>query len=311
MRKLHCTSINRKLEENSADFIKRSEHNYCEQIKAAADSIADSRKEKPIILLSGPSGAGKTTTALRLEEYLDNRGIETHTVSMDDYFLPIDHDTAVRDENGEIDYESPMRLDIPLLNEHMLKISNCEEIEIPAFDFSNQARKKGKPLKRRPGELVVFEGIHALNPQVTGMTDSFASCIYVSVRTRIETKTGALLHPSHIRLMRRIIRDKFFRGRAVESTIEMYKNVERGENRFIMPFKNRAEYSVDTFHPYELSVYKKFLYGDLKAEQDKFRDFDNYQLMLEVLDELDEIDIDSVPDDSLVREFIGGSRLNY
>lgn len=311
MRKLHCTSINRKLEENSADFIKRSEYNYCKQIETVADSIADNRKEKPIILLSGPSGAGKTTTALRLEEYLDNRGIETHTISMDDYFLPIDHETAVKDENGEIDYESPMRLDIPLLNEHMLKISNCEEIEIPDFDFSNQARKKGKLLKRKPGELVVFEGIHALNPQVTGLTDSFANCIYVSVRTRIETKKGELLHPSHIRLMRRIIRDKFFRGREVESTIEMYKNVERGENRFIMPFKNRAEYAIDTFHPYELSVYKKFLYDDLKAEQDKFRDFDNYQLMLEVLDELDEVCIDRVPDDSLVREFIGGSRLQY
>lgn len=311
MRKLHCAAINRKLEENSDNFIKQSEYNYRKQIEAVGDSIADNRKEKPIILLSGPSGAGKTTTALRLEEHLDNLGIETHTISMDDYFLPIDHEMTVKDENGEIDYESPMRLDIPLLNEHMLKISNCEEVEIPDFDFTHQIRRKGKLLKRKPGELVVFEGIHALNPQVTGLTNSFANCIYVSVRTRVETKTGGLLHPSHIRLMRRIIRDKFFRGREVESTLEMYKNVERGENQFIMPYKNRAEYSVDTFHPYELSVYKKFLYDELKAIEDKFKDFDNYQLMLETLDELDEICIDCVPDDSLVREFIGGSRLQY
>ncbi len=311
MRKLHCTSINRKLEENEAEFIRRSEYNYHKQIETVANSIADSRKKKPIILLSGPSGAGKTTTALRLEDYLDGRGIETHTISMDDYFLPIDPETAVKDENGEIDYESPMRLDIPLLNEHMLKISNCEEVEIPDFDFAGQIRKKGRTFKRKPGELVVFEGIHALNPQVTGLTDSFANFVYVSVRTRIETRTGGLLHPSHIRLMRRIIRDKFFRGREVESTIEMFKNVERGENRFIMPFKYRAEYSIDTFHPYELSVYKKFLYGDLKSEEHKFKDFDNYGLMLEVLEELNGVCIDNVPDDSLVREFIGGSRFKY
>lgn len=311
MRKLHCTAINRKISENEELFINQSESGYRTTIEEAANSIAENKKEKPIILLSGPSGAGKTTTALRLEDYLDRRGLETHTISMDDYFLPEDKSELARDENGKIDYESPFRLDIPLLNKHMIKIANCEEIVIPRFDFANQQRRPGRTLKRKPGELVIFEGIHALNPEVTGLTDSFASCMYVSVRTRIETSSGGIMHPSHIRLMRRLIRDKFFRARDTEHTLEMFANVERGENKYIMPFKHRAEYSVDTFMPYELSVYKNFLTDDLRRTAVKFSDFEGLNLMLEVLDEVVPISLEAVPDDSLVREFTGGSRLEY
>lgn len=311
MRKIHCTSINRMLIDNADSLIKRGETNYRLQIEAIADSISDHRKEKPIILLSGPSGAGKTTTALRLEEYLDSCGVETHTISMDNYFLPAHENEEAKDESGEIDYESPYRLDIPLLNDHMLKIANEEEIVLPEFDFARQMRKVGKSMKRKPGELIIFEGIHALNPFVTGLTDAFANCLYVSVRTRLETKTGGILHPSHIRLMRRLIRDKAFRARDTMSTIDMFANVERGENKYIMPFKSRAEYSIDTFMPFELSVYKNFLMNDLISVSDKCGDFEEFRLILEVLDELVDIPLDSVPVNSLVREFTGGSILKY
>lgn len=311
MKKIHCEAINRKLKEDEKAFIGQSEDSYRNQVEQIAETIISAKKRKPIILLSGPSGAGKTTTALRLEEYLDKKGFEAHTISMDNYFLPIDSSEIVRDENGKIDFESPYRLDIPLLNDHMLRLANCEEIEIPSFDFELQQRKKGKTLKRNHGEMIIFEGIHALNPEVTGLTDSFASCLYVSVRTRVEAASGGILHPSHIRLMRRLIRDKFFRGRAAESTLEMFDSVERGENKYIMPYKNRAEYSVDTFIPYELSVYKSFIADELRQICEGHSGFDGLDLMSEILDEVAPVDLDIVPEDSLVREVIGGSRLGY
>ncbi|MGN0601735.1 MAG: uridine kinase [Oscillospiraceae bacterium] len=311
MKKIHISTINKKLRENEKDFIKNCETAYCSQIKAIADGIHRWGDSKPIILLSGPSGAGKTTTALKLREYLSELGTRTHTISMDDYFLPAHQSSHKAEENGEIDFESPYRLDIDLLNEHMLKIANCEEITLPEFNFKKQERSEGTKLKREKGDFVIFEGIHALNPDVTGMTDGIASGVYVSIRTRIQTKSGALLHPSHIRLMRRIIRDKFFRGRDPKDTLAMFANVERGENLYIMPYKQRAEYNIDTFIPYELSVYKSFLQADLLEASESYSDFERFALMPKVLEETVDADISAVPEKSLIREFIGGSGYEY
>ena len=311
MKIINTSTINKKLRENKADFIQKCEIAYCSQVKAAADGINRWGDTKPIILLSGPSGAGKTTTALKLSEYLGEMGTQTHTISMDDYFLPAHESTKAIDENGKIDYESPYRLDIPLLNEHMLKIANCEEITLPSFNFLTQNREKGERLKRKKGDFVIFEGIHALNPDVTGMTDGIANCLYVSIRTRIKTKSGALLHPSHIRLMRRIIRDKLYRGRQPVDTLTMYNSVERGEDLYIMPYKGRAEYNIDTFIPYELSVYKHLLQQDLLEASNIYNDFERFALMPKVLCEMEDIDVNSVTEKSLIREFIGGSGYEY
>lgn len=312
MKKLNCTAINKRIQKNPSSFVRRCEEDYRIQVETIADSIAESRGEKPIILLAGPSGSGKTTTALRLEEYLDNAGMETHTISMDNYFLTLDEGSAERCEDGSIDFESPARLDIELLNEHMVKLSRCEEIEIPTFDFANQCRgKEVRKLKRKPDELVIFEGIHALNPAVTGEHSDIANRIYVSVRTRLESRTEQLLHPSHLRLMRRIIRDKLFRGRDCIATMEMFSSVERGENKYIMPYKHYSQYSVNTFMAYEPSIYKAYVLDELKNARDIGYDFPDLDLMIEILEYLEPIKLDIVPGTSLVREFIGGSELCY
>nr|MCR5817318.1 nucleoside kinase [Ruminococcus sp.] len=265
-------------------------------------------KDKPIILLSGPSGAGKTTSAKRIEELLDEQDIETYTISMDNYFLPESETPNAVDENGKVDYESPYRMDIKLLNEHMMKIANCEPIEIPSFNFAEQKREPGFTYKRKPGELVLFEGIHALNPEVTNISDDIANCIYVSIRTRLELDNGALLHPSHIRLMRRLLRDKQYRGRGFEATMDMFDSVERGESLYIMPYKDRAKIHIDTFIMYEASVYKPFLYDGLREVFERSEDHKNHEQMQDFLKALEAIPAESVPDYSLVREFIGGSR---
>lgn len=314
MKKIHCSAINQKIHRDTKAFIHRNELYYKTQIETIAGSIAESRGAKPIILLAGPSGSGKTTTALRLEQFLDMNGMETHTISMDNYFLPLDEKTAERNEDGTINFESPSRLDIALLNEHMKLLSEGEEVEIPAFDFTRQDRAPhGRKLRRKPNELIIFEGIHALNPEVTGDNEDIANCVYVSVRTRLEANDGRILHPSHIRLMRRIIRDKLFRARSCESTISMFRSVERGENEYIMPFKKRSQYSIDTFMYYEPSVYREYLLDDLRAARGKIStdEFDGLDLMIEVLEELESVNTDCVPGTSLVREFVGGSELEY
>lgn len=312
MKKTSIAIINKKLNEDSEKFILNCEGAYKSQIQALAYGINRWGDTKPIILLSGPSGSGKTTTALMLDECLEKLGRKTHTISMDDYFFSSDRPHSAYDENGNIDYESPYRLDINLLNKHMLKLANCEEIEVPQFNFREQKRsKQGIPLKRQKGDFVIFEGIHALNPDVTGMTDGIANGVYVSVRTRLETKSGAVLHPSQIRLMRRIIRDKLFRGRQPIDTLSLFNSVERGENLYIMPYKNRAEYSIDTFIPYEVSVYKAFLENDLNRVLDGYGDCERFAMIPKVLDELVEIGTEKIPQNSLVREFIGGSSFEY
>ena len=312
MKKLNCLAINKRIQKKAASFVRRCEEDYQLQIETVADSIAESRGAKPIILLAGPSGSGKTTTALRLEEYLDKAGMSTHTISMDNYFLPLDEKTAERAEDGSIDYESPSRLDLKLLDEHMKRLSRGEEIEVPTFDFARQNRgTEVRKLRREENELVIFEGIHALNPAVMGEHTDIASGVYVSVRTRLESKSGELLHPSHLRLMRRLIRDKLFRGRDPIATMEMFASVERGEDRYIMPYKRYAQYSINTFMAYEPSAYKRYLLDDLRRVQSTGYKFDQLDLMIDMLEYLEPIDIDLVPGTSLVREFVGGSELAY
>ena len=308
MNKIHVSAINRKIGENGAEFALECNRRYEKKLEVAVDRIADEYKEKPIILLSGPSGSGKTTSAFKIDEMLEKRGLKTHTVSMDDYF--ISNEEFVK-KNEDIDYESPYRMDIDKLNNHMEMISRCEEVVMPRFEFSTQTAFDGEPYRRDKNEIVIFEGIHALNPLITGSASDYARCMYVSVRTRIELADGSLLHPSMIRLMRRIIRDGNFRGRSIEETLTHFDSVERGGNKYILPFKHRAEYSIDTFIPYEAAVYKSFLIDELEKIKDTYSGFEKYMPMLQALREIDEMDIDNIPANSLVREFIGGSCYEY
>lgn len=285
------------------DFIARSEERYSSQLREAAKKIYEMRTERPIVLISGPSGSGKTTSAARVAKLLEGYGCKAHTISMDNYFLPMRLNEAARDNNGKIDFESPQRLDIPLFKEHLEKLFNCVEIEIPSFDFAEQERHEGMPLKRGKGDIVILEGIHALNPLLTGECDAFTVGVYVSVRTRIQNG-DELLHPSKIRLMRRLMRDKLYRGRSLADTFEFFKSVERGENLYIMPYKHRADFDIDTFIEYEAPVYRDILLPDLEKSRDYY-DYAAYEDIERVLRLLSPMSREHVPEQSLIREFIG------
>lgn len=310
MKILSVNSINARIGEDIGDYIHGCEMAYRYQLGQAAHYLSENRHETPIVLLSGPSGSGKTTTALRLQSLLNSTGVDTFCISMDDYFLPLDDPRNKVDEKGEIDLEAPARLNIELLNDHLGKIFRCEEVILPKFDFANQESSDGDSFRRKPDQLMIIEGIHALNPEVTGEFHDRSACVYVSVRTRIRNMSDDIMHPAKVRLMRRMMRDKLFRGRSAIQTLKYFKAVERGELKYITPFKALADFDIDTIIPYELSVYKKFLLGEL-IEMDENPAYDlDIKDMISVLNEVDSIEFEQVPPESIIREFLGGSKFH-
>lgn len=306
-----ASDINGGLAADTAAYIKKCEEIYRLGISETAEKIYMDSKKRPLVLISGPSGSGKTTSALRIGQRLKERGLKVHIVSMDNYFLPDGVGEMPLDENGKIDLESPLRMDIPLFSEHLEKLFRCEPVDVPRFDFKTQSRLFGETIRREKDEIIIIEGIHALNPEVTGDTDDFTTCVYVSVRTRIKNSDGTLLHPRLVRLMRRLCRDKLFRGRSARDVFEMLPGVTRGEDLYIMPHKKRAHFDIDTFHAYEPSVYCSVLLEDLK-DASEFSDYsEDYSELLKTLKELSVLSGNEVPSNSLVREFIGGSSFEY
>ena len=294
---------------DAAKFIAESEMAYENEIKKVANQIAQNAEQRPFVLISGPSGSGKTTSAMKLKEKLDKMGFETHVLSLDNYFRPITDAERPLFNSHKIDLESPDRMDCDLLNSQLQDIINGKEVETPYFDFVTNTRKKsGRHIKLHKGELIILEGIHSLNPKVIENSDDFSSKLYVSVRSRIEhSKKGEsfLLHPSKIRLARRIIRDGRTRNRGPSDVVALYDSVELGENRYIMPYKHRSDYDIDTFIPYELCVYKSHLPSSLPNDEIKHPWLTE---LFEVIAELPTISSELVPYESLTREFIGNGK---
>jgi uridine kinase len=304
MRIIPVKSMNKRAA-SPEEFVAFSEEEYRLGITDAALGIikANQDGEKPIVLLSGPSGSGKTVTAHRLKAELTNLGYSTHIISMDNYFIPL------RDGTDGVDLESPDRVDCELFREQTEKILRCEEITLPVFNFKEQDREWGATFKRREGEIVIFEGIHMLNPSVSGCLSGRASTVYVSVRTRLGGDVAGskiTLHPSKIRLTRRFVRDKLFRGRSLLQTLEYFNNVERGEKQYIAPYKKHAQFDIDTFVAYEPCVYKKHVLPELLEIKGSS---DITALLTMILEQLGDIADIHVPNDSLIREFIGGNTL--
>ena len=304
---IEINRINERIENAPAEYIKSVNEAYQYQLEKIVDDIAEHRAERPVILLSGPSGSGKTTTAFMIEKMLDERGCETHTLSMDNYFSPLSDEEKRLAAAGKMDLESPLRVDKELLNQQIEAIERCEEVEIPHYNFSTSSRDKSKlTLKRKKGELVIFEGIHALNPEVITVPDEQLCKIYVSVRTRI-TCGDIVLHPSKVRLMRRMIRDSNFRKRSLRETMNMFHNVEAGENKYIMPYKHRSDYDIDTFMGYEVNAYRSSLIDQLR----EMNDVPELADVTEVLEHTSPLDNKLITPDSLICEFVGHGQFKY
>lgn len=227
---------------------------------------------------------------------------------MDKYFKNFTQHERELKRQGKIDLESPDRVDIDYLNNDIDTLINGGEIDIPKYDFPTNTRTLSGDKLSRNGGFVIIEGIHALNDKLMSKNEGCASRIYVSVRTRVVDSNGDKLHPCKIRMMRRMIRDKLYRGRDIEETIKMFPNVQHGENKYIMPFKGSADFNIDTFIKYEPNVYKHILFDELEQLAPKYADVRD---IVNALDEVDAIVPDKIPSDAMIREFIGGSSLHY
>lgn len=299
---INIDTINESLKTQQEKFIYTTDEAYRNYLKAVAEDIISNIENKPLLLISGPSGSGKTTTAKMLEKYLSKNHIKTHTVSIDNYF-----NSLTQEEISKLDMESPDRVNSELLNEQLQKIIDCKEVELPRYDFINsKSVSSGKVLKRNPGEVVIIEGTHALNPKVIALPDETTFKLYISVRTRVSAD-GIILHPRKIRLLRRMIRDKNYRGRDIIQTIEKFNSVRRGEDFYIMPYKHRANYEADTFFSYELCIYKKLIFDDIM----NLGELPETEDIIAVLSRTEELDVSKIPINSLIREFIGGGEFEY
>ena len=306
------SEINEKIRRDPAAFLAECDANYQERIHAAVDKILARMKESPIVLLSGPSGSGKTTTAMKVERELERRGVNAHTVSMDNYFKTTNPKTAPRTPEGELDFESPLCLDMELLDRHFAALSRGEEILIPKYEFVRQMRNdsRGTPLRLGKNEIVVFEGIHALNDSIAGRHPEAAK-LYISARSNINEGSVLRFKGTWMRLTRRAVRDYNFRGTGVEDTLDMWANVRRGEKLYISPFKNKADIIFDSSLPYEVSVMKHYALPLLEAvPEDNVRRGELLEL-IDAFQFFQPIDPELVDKGSLLREFIGGGSYHY
>ena len=299
--------INELAKNDPKAFVEGTEAEFQRKLELAAKRIAGNRDKSHIILLSGPSGSGKTTTAMKIEKLLDESGVETHTISMDNYFNTIDPETAPRNREGAIDYESPFRLDIDLLNRHFAMLDRGETIHVPKYEFARQMRSDimSQPMRLGPDELAIFEGIHALNDIIVGK-NPHAFKLYIAARSNLVDDEGKVVFQhAWLRLCRRIVRDYKFRGSDASFTLKMWANVRRGEKLYISPYKENADLMFDSSLAFEFSVLKPFVVPLLEAiPAGKYDVVDD---MLKGFEQIEALDEKYVAPNSLAREFIGGS----
>ena len=301
----YLSEINARCRADAAGFIAECDRVYADRLELAADRIMENMEKSPIVLLSGPSGSGKTTTALKICEVLERRGVRTHSISMDNYFKSVSPETTPRTPEGKYDLESPLCMDMELLNEHFSVLSEGGRILVPRYDFVHQCRDL---------EVAVFEGIHALNDSIT-LVHPEAFKLYISARSNILDDDGAVVFKgTWMRITRRAVRDYNFRGTDLTDTLCMWYNVRRGEKRYISPFKGRANIVVDSSLRYEPALFKNYalpLREALRDVPDENPRRAELERLTAAFDCFELLDLNLVPSNSLLREFIGGGSYHY
>ena len=280
------------------------------KIAMIADEIAH-RKGVRMVLIAGPSSSGKTTTCKRLSVQLAVNGIQPIGISLDDYFL--DREQTPLDENGDYDFEHLHALNIPLLNEQMNALFRGEEVELPRYNFQKgKSERSGKKLKLKGNEILVVEGIHALNPELTAqIPDEQIYRIYASALTTILLDSHNYIPTTDNRLLRRIIRDHKYRGVSAKETIHRWPSVRKGENRWIFPFQENADVMFNSAMLLELAVIKKQAEPLLEEVSENCEEHAEAYRLLKFLRYIKPIPEDQIPPTSLLREFLGGSSFNY
>ena len=298
---------------DAGEIIKIAEAVHERVLSSIADSIAEANRTRGVklVLISGPSSSGKTTTAKRLGIQLRVLGLEPALIELDDYF--VERTRTPRDENGDYDFEALEAIDIEQLNDHLGRLSAGESVEIPRYDFISGTRQwHDKPLQLGPRSVLIMEGIHGLNPRLTpSIPDSAKFRIYASCFTSVAMDDISRIHTSDNRLLRRIIRDNAKRGYKAADTIARWPSVRRGEEKHIFPNQENADVMFNSSLLYEISVLRSLAEPLLREIPDTRPEYAVARGLLKFLDNFAPISPDEIPPTSILREFIGGSSFKY
>ena len=296
-----------------SELIKIAEAFHEKKIAAMADKIFEANREHGtrMVLISGPSSSGKTTTSKRLGIQLRILGLDPVLISLDDYF--VDRDRTPRDEKGDYDYEALEAIDLELLNSDLKRLVAGESVEIPRYDFITGSRKwHEQPLKLGPRSIIVMEGIHALNPNLTpSIPRDQKFCIYASCLTSVAMDDHTRIATTDNRLLRRITRDYATRGADALSTLRRWPSVRRGEERHIFPYQENADVIFNTSLFYEIMVLRPKVEPILREVPDTEPEYGDAHRLLQFLDNFTPLYTDEIPPTSILREFVGGSTFKY
>lgn len=307
--------LNQKISDGRiSDLIRVAEAIQEKKIAQIADSIHQDQQNIRVILIAGPSSSGKTTFAKRLSVQLKVQGITTIPISLDDYFRA--RAELARDENGKQDLESIDAVDTPLLNEHLQSLADGHEVMMPIYDFKIGGRKEERhPLRIKPGEILILEGIHGLNPKLTAqITELQKFKIYISPLTVLNIDSHNRIPTTDLRLIRRIVRDAKFRGYSASQTIGQWPSVRRGDFYNIFPYQNRGDVMFNSALIYELAALKPYAMPLLQNVPEKTPEYSEAQRLLIFLSYFNELSperIKEIPPTSILREFIGDSSFKY
>lgn len=297
--------INDLAKNDPAELVRRSEERFDNILNDTVSRIANDGGRE-IVMLAGPSASGKTTTANKIAAKCTARGIQTYVVSLDDFYL--DREKIPLDESGKPDFETVYALDLPKLTETMRLLLSGAQTELPIFDFTTGKRSEEvRTVTLGARDVVVVEGLHALNPLITdSLPQKNLLKIYISVSSRIYNERGKIiLNKRNLRFLRRMTRDYLFRASTVENTYDLWENVRKGEDKYLFPYRDRADIKINSVHLSAPCVFRDTCLqmlksADLSGKQKKDADELAAALRLFV-----PISASFVPKDSLLREFIG------
>lgn len=303
----------RALAGDAGGMIKIAEAFHERKFAEVADAIQEAHRTRGVrmVLISGPSSSGKTTSAKRLGLQLGVLGLRPVMISLDDYF--VEREKTPRDENGQYDYEALEAIDLELFNDHLHRLLQGQSVDIPRYDFITGRRTQhDTPLTLDERSILIIEGIHGLNPRLTpSVPDAVKFKIYISCFTSVAMDNLSRIATTDNRLLRRLTRDYRQRGADALQTLSRWASVRRGEERHIFPYQENADVMFNSSLFYEISALRPFAEKILREVPDTVPEFDEARRMLKFLDNFIPISSDEIPPTSILREFIGGSSFKY